>query len=387
MLSAANISCLRNILFGFFAFVFIIVCNLYAGADGVSQERLQRLAKGTNLPGWLWLNRGEPQALETRYSDETLQLIRSLGFTHVRIPIDMANAHEPEDADLLSDDLLLVLDAAIENLVQKYNLAVIIDLHSISQDTGGSNYSGPLATDPDFVDTYVEFWSAFAKHLSKHDPDWVFLEPMNEPVFNRNEAGWIPIQNRVIRVIRENAPEHTIFATGARWSNIDTLIELEPLDDSNIVYNFHFYEPHIFTHQGATWSSEFVKPLREIPYPSSPEIIAPFLEKYQDEEVKKHLTWYGKERWNTEQIREEIGKAAAWGKEHNVPLICDEFGVYRNFSPRESREQWYRDVRSALEENRIGWTVWSGGFGIFYRENRENRVDKGVAEALGLMVE
>ena len=95
MLSAANISCLRNILFGFFAFVFIIVCNLYAGADGVSQERLQRLAKGTNLPGWLWLNRGEPQALETRYSDETLQLIRSLGFTHVRIPIDMANAHEP----------------------------------------------------------------------------------------------------------------------------------------------------------------------------------------------------------------------------------------------------------------------------------------------------
>src|SRR5256884_7217523 len=43
------------------------------------------------------------------------------------------------------------------------------------------------------------------------------------------------------------------------------------LRDPNIIYNFHFYDPHVFTHQGANWSTNFVHYLKDLPYPSTPE--------------------------------------------------------------------------------------------------------------------
>jgi hypothetical protein len=79
--------------------------------------------------------------------------------------------------------------------------------------------------------------------------------------------------------------------------------------------------------------------------------------------------------------------AAAWGKENNVPLICNEFGVYRRVTPKESRMQWIRDVRTALEADNIGWTMWDyrGGFGVVWKEDGQPaKVDPAVVEALGL---
>ena len=71
--------------------------------------------------------------------------------------------------------------------------------------------------------------------------------------------------------IRQGAPTHTIIATGARWDDDDDMIFLEPLRDPNVIYVFHFYEPHIFTHQGATWGAYYWRWVKGLHYPSSPE--------------------------------------------------------------------------------------------------------------------
>ena len=45
---------------------------------------------------------------------------------------------------------------------------------------------------------------------------------------------------------------------------------MEPLHDSNVIYNFHFYEPFLFTHQGAldepgdTWRNRIILGVREV---------------------------------------------------------------------------------------------------------------------------
>ncbi len=43
--------------------------------------------------------------------------------------------------------------------------------------------------------------------------------------------------------------------------------------------------------------------------------------------------------------------------------------------PDAARLQWYRDVKSVLEENNIGWATWDykGGFGIINKENKEEK--------------
>src|SRR6476660_10535179 len=65
---------------------------------------------------------------------------------------------------------------------------------------------------------------------------------------------WYGIQAKLIAAIRSGAPEHTIIASGHRWSGLYELLSLQAYSDPNIIYNFHFYEPFTFTHQGATWA-------------------------------------------------------------------------------------------------------------------------------------
>jgi aryl-phospho-beta-D-glucosidase BglC (GH1 family) len=359
-----------------------------ATADGVSNLRTERLARGVNLPGWLWLNRGPVGDLTDRYRDEDLRTMKELGLTCVRVPIDMANLYASEQPDLLQHKHLQELDRGIEQVLS-HELAVMVDLHSISQADGGSNYSGPLGTDDDFTATFCRFWNSLARHLSRFDPDWVILEPMNEPVFRGYEERWPRIQQRVIAAIRRGAPEHTIVATGARWSNLDTLLELEPLDDANVLYNFHFYEPHIFTHQGATWSSDWVAPLRAIPYPSSPEAVRGLVGQFADARIQRNLADYGEQRWNAERIAGRIELVSEWARKHGVSVICNEFGTYKRFCVPECRVAWLRDVRHAFENVGIGWCMWTfdGSFGLASREGENVSVDRDVARALGLRVE
>ena len=356
--------------------------------NGLSEVRIARLAKGINIPGWFWLNRGSVDELEKRYPDADFQSIKKLGFTNVRVPIDMANVYDKSQPDFLNNTNLAYLDRGIRKILS-YELAIIIDLHSISQKEGGSNYSGPLGRDETFTDTFCRFWTSFARHLSQFDPDWVILEPMNEPVLSGKEENWPPVQRKVIAAIRKGAPKHSILATGARWSNLDTLLELEPLKDHNIIYNFHFYEPHIFTHQGASWSSDWVKPLRDIPYPSSPEAVKDLIGRYTDERITNNIKRYGEQRWNAEKIDDRMNGASEWAKKHNVKIICNEWGTYKRYCPLKFRVAWLRDVRESCERFGIGWCMWTfdGSFGVVNRKGEQVVVDEDVAKALGLNVE
>ena len=382
-------------LFLFGLVVLFFDCTLIASqaavlseTKGIGEVRIARLAKGVNIPGWFWLNRGSVGELEERYPDSDFELIVELGLTHVRVPIDMTNVYDKNQADLLNETNMPCLDRGIRKILS-HQLAIIIDLHSISQREGGSNYSGSLGRDETFTETFCRFWTSFARHLSQFDPNWVILEPMNEPVLSGKEENWPPVQKKVIAAIRKGAPNHSILATGARWSNLDTLLELDPLNDRDIIYNFHFYEPHIFTHQGASWSSDWVKSLRSIPYPSSPEAVGGLIEKYSDERITRNIRHYGVQRWNYEKIEGRMKEASDWAKRHGVNIICDEWGTYKRYCPPEYRVAWLRDVRKSCEKLDIGWCMWTfdGSFGIVDREDGRAVVDKAVAEALGLKIE
>ncbi|MGL1255177.1 hypothetical protein ACSTLX_26070, partial [Vibrio parahaemolyticus] len=50
------------------------------------------------------------------------------------------------------------------------------------------------------------------------------------------------------------------------YNSIDELKNLGRISDSRTLYTFHFYEPFIFTHQGADWEAEKTY-ITGIPYP------------------------------------------------------------------------------------------------------------------------
>jgi hypothetical protein len=219
-------------------------------------------------------------------------------------------------------------------------------------------------------------------------PTWFFFEILNEPEF-RDRYRWEGVQSRLAMAIREGAPQHTIIAAGANWSSENELLFMEPLRDSNIIYNFHFYDPHIFSHQGATWTTNFQHYLNNLPYPSTPENVQANAAQVPDAVNRLAVTQYGLDRWSRGRMDALIAQAAAWGKRWNVPLICNEFGVYRRTADPRARARWLSDLHTVLEKYEIGWTMWdySGGFAVVIKtKDQPAAPDEVTLKALGLKI-
>jgi endoglucanase len=371
----------------------LVVCGAWAqaGHPGGSGSvyapplvfrRAERLRRGINASEWfaqVYDKRGyTPEHFQAWTTADDIALIKSMGFDHVRLSVNpqpMLTAREPNK---IPPEYLGYLDAAVK-MILDHGLAVVIDLHP------ESDLKARLAKDDEFVEQFADFWRALAQHYSTWDADRVFLEILNEPEFT-DRYRWLGVQVKLAAAIREGAPAHTIIAAGARWSDDDELVFQEPLRDSNIIYNFHFYEPHIFTHQGATWSAYYWHWLRDLKYPSSPESAERVAVLVPDEVNRLQVIRYGREHWDAARIESEMKQAAEWARRRGVPLVCNEFGVYREYSEPQDRAAWLHDVRTAFEHNGIGWTMWdySGSFGVVTKKDGKAVADESVLKALGM---
>jgi len=353
-----------------------------AGTSSPAFGRAQRLRHGINLSEWfaqVYDKRGYTREhFETWTTTEDIALIKSVGFDHVRLSVNPQPMFTMNQPQKLPADYLGYLDTAVK-MILDHGLVVVIDMHP------ESDFKQRLTKDDTFVEQFADFWRAVARHYSTWDPDRVIFEILNEPEFT-DRYRWLGVQAKVVASIREGAPRHTIIAAGAHWSNDDELLFQEPLRDQNVIYNFHFYEPHIFTHQGATWGEYYWHWLKGLHYPSTPESADQVALLVPSEVDRLRVIRYGHDHWDAARIETEMKEAAEWARRRGVPLVCNEFGVYREFSDPADRAAWLRDVRIAFEHNGIGWTMWdySGSFGVVTKKDGKAMPDQGVLRALGL---
>ncbi len=278
----------------------------------------------------------------------------------------------------LNPTALARLDKSIADITAT-GLIVVLDIHP------DQPYVEMLSQGDQGVASFLAFWKAFASHYAATDPTKVYFELLNEPTMT-DDARWASIQARAVALIRPLVPHHTLIATGAQWGGISGLLAAQPVHDDNILYSFHDYDPMVFTHQGASWAGPGLVNLRNVPYPSSPETLAPLVTHQTDPTAKQLLTDYGQQHWNRQRMNDEIASVAAWGKKYNVPVYCGEFGVFADYAEPAMRARWLHDMRDTLEAHNIGWDMWDyqGGFALVLRINGRPRVDNPIATALGL---
>jgi aryl-phospho-beta-D-glucosidase BglC (GH1 family) len=350
-----------------------------SSAASLAARRAQLLHRGVNASMWFAQARDySPARLRSYTTADDIARIHAMGFDHVRLSIDGDALLRDAPPDGLNAAFVAELDTAV-NTMLKDGLRVIVDVHP------SDAFKRQLRTEDAAVTRFCALWSALAGHYAQTDPDRVFFEVLNEPEFE-NVQQWNAVQTRAIAAIRQAAPHHTIIATAQRYSGLTDLLALEPVADPNVIYTFHDYEPFPFTHQGATWTMNQVRPLRGVPYPSSPEDIGPILSQEQQLIDQHWINTYGLDRWDAARIRSELSFAGKWAALHHVPVYCGEFGVYEAFADPAMRAAWLHDTRTALEEQGIGWAVWDyqGSFAVVTKTNGKAVPIPAVATALGL---
>jgi endoglucanase len=343
--------------------------------------RFGRLRRGVNLSHWFSQAANYTKAhLETHTTAQDIALIKSMGFDHVRFPVEPAPLlNETPDPSILNATYLQYFDNALD-MILAAGLAVVVDIHPSEE------FKLRMNRDERNTEAFGMFWRTFAVHLARRNPDFVFLEVINEPMVE-DAYRWYGIQGKLIASIRAGAPNHTIIASGHRWSGLYEMLFLKPYSDANVIYNFHFYEPFPFTHQGATWAGPNLPFYKNVPYPSSPEAVKLLLDTIQDEPAKYNLLRYGEDNWNASRIERELGVAATWAAKHRVYITCNEFGAFRKFAKPADRAAWLHDMRMALEKHGIGWTMWdyAGGFAIVNKTSGQAQRDPELLKALGLL--
>jgi endoglucanase len=344
--------------------------------------RTQHLKRGINVSHWFSQNAPDYSAhhTDTETTPEDIAIIAKLGFDNVRLSVDATPLEQyPRGAEGLNAEFMARLDRALDTILSD-GMAVQVDLHPEEP------YKQGIRTSNASVDRLVQLWRRLAAHYANRDPERVFFEIMNEPEEN-DTYRWAGIQARVAAAIREAAPRHTIIATGPNYSDLIDLLTQHPLPDGNVIYNFHFYDPHEFTHQGASWGAPYWIYEHGIPYPPAEDSMQELVKQVPDPADRYKLENYWLDHWDARRIRLMIDEANSWAHDNRVPLICNEFGAYREVTAPASRLAWLRDVRTALEADGIGWAMWDyhNGFGVAVKDaNGKSVVDPDTVEALGL---
>jgi hypothetical protein len=259
--------------------------------------------------------------------------------------------------------------AYVDNAIvwaRKYNLKLILDLHSAPGYFFGDVGRNKLFTDTEMQARFLDIWRNFAVRYKEHR-DFLAFELLNEVVEAPTEV-WNGLVRQTANVIREVDPTRWIVYGGTDYSSIDTLKDLVLLDDPRILYTFHFYNPILFTHQHAGWNSAATDYRKfthgaQVEYPGQVPKIAEFAAAFPGHKPEARLVGRTIDKaWLREGLKSALNFRAKTGR----PVHCGEFGVL-DTADAESKARWYADFCDLLCELRIPRTMWTykeTGFGL-----------------------
>ena len=315
--------------------------------------------KGVNLGGWIsQFDAYDKAHFDSFITEEDIRDIAGLGFDHVRVPVDYILLEE--EGGTPKEDGFSYLEQC-RKWCETYGLRMLIDLHEcygysfdpLKKDMDRERFF----YDPVLQERFLNLWRRIAERFAPY-PDQVAFEPLNEVVLQEVADAWNKVASSWIRMMRTIVPDSWLVVGGVCYSSVMTLPLLDIPLDPKIVYNFHCYEPIIFTHQGAYWVENMPQDFR-IGYPEK-------LEAYQEADRRVKLSddlsgaIFRKDIHGvgTDFFEAIFAPAVQKAEKDNAPLYCGEYGVI-DLADSQAALRWLKDIHAVMNRYGIGRALWT----------------------------
>jgi hypothetical protein len=228
------------------------------------------------------------------------------------------------------------------HLAEKYHMQVVITAGDIVGRKNDVMYS---KSDGGGYDAeLIRLWTFIAREFGRH-PNLIGYDLLNEPNTREEMERWqkrtLPEVCAAIRAIDRNT--YLIVEPGP-FGLPSGFATLQPIRDPKVVYSFHHYLPHTYTHQGI---GDYRTPeYKDKAYPG-------MLKTFPTDEPKM---------WDKRELEKSMEAAAVFAKKHNAIMWVGEFSAIR-WAPGSA--QWIKDSIEIFERHGWGWCYhcyrgWNG---------------------------
>jgi Cellulase (glycosyl hydrolase family 5) len=214
----------------------------------------------------------------------------------------------------------------------------------------GATFDYRIWVDPDLQRRFLDLWQKIAEHYHE-ERQIIGYGIFCEPVTSGTSKQWVDLANKAVSRIRSVDQNHVLFIERV-YGEFGTRRELSGIDfspdrsfflvaDSNVVYQFYFFERDEYTHQQAPWREDRD---RALPYPDeSFEIV--YREALNDRGRVFH--------WDKEYLDFYLSRQLEFGRMHNVPMFIWAFGLMKNCFRGHGGLQWLRDVVDLFQRQNL----------------------------------
>lgn len=276
----------------------------------------------------------------TSFDFATFDKLKMLGFDHIRL--NLVPFKHLDESNALTSTYLTVVHRVLNEALQR-NLKVIVDVHEF------------LYCQPHPQECQVKLrntWKSLATALKDYD-NRVGFEILNEPGGQMTVALWNEMILENLAIIRTDNPTRKVIFGPLDANSFHRLEEVQfPRNDHNLIMSIHYYEPFIFTHQQAPWSS---------------------------------LANSGPVSWGTQadldKLEDDFTTVRNWAKANNLPIYVGEFGVY-DLAPTGDRYCFFYHLVRNFENLNLSWAYWQLNVDFRLLDEKTGRWNYWIADAL-----
>lgn len=174
----------------------------------------------------------------------------------------------------------------------------------------------------------VRQWGQIARRLKSY-PALLAYDLINEPVVPSSTLGapsaqaqWHTLAEAIARELRVADPDTPLMVEPTPWGLPSSFWRTDALKLPGLVYSFHFYEPHAFTHQRLPGQNAAMA------YPG--------------------------QGWDRARLSKALAEARRFAAQHRVPMFVGEFSCVR-WAPEGSCPRYLSDAVALFEAEGWGW--------------------------------